>query len=99
MHESQYVPKNIDEEIRLRQQQNEYQGTAHRDVATAKLASIVAIVFGVLILVHYVALIAFAVQKGANPTETLESAFHEWLPVLSGFLGAAISYYFADKKR
>jgi hypothetical protein len=99
MAEPQYQPKNIDEELQLRRLQQEYQGIAHRDVTTAKLARTVAIIFGVLVIVHYGAVITFAALKETATVDALQSIFHEWLPVLSGFLGAAISYYFADRKK
>jgi uncharacterized protein involved in cysteine biosynthesis len=99
MDRPKYQPKTVEEELQILRQEQEYQGIAHRDITTARLAKTVAIVFGVLIVMHYAALISFVVAKGLPPIDLIQNAFHEWLPILTGFLGSAISYYFAGKKK
>jgi hypothetical protein len=98
MSDYQYVPKNVEEELKLREQQREYQGKAHRDVVTARLAMVLGAVFGASLLVHYAAVTVFAFRGNTAVVESLQSILHEWLPAFTGLLGAAVSYYFAGKK-
>lgn len=44
------------------------------------------------LLVHYTAILVLI--SLAKPTEALDQIFHAWLPVLSGFVGSAVTYYF-----
>lgn len=52
----------------------------------------------VLILILHYGLI-FALEWHGKPSGTLESIFNAWLPVLSGLVSAAVTYYFAREQR
>ena len=94
-----YQPQNVDEELRLRDQRQQYQEKAHRDVITGRLALVMVIVFGASLLGHYIAVAIFAARGNTAVVEALQNMFHEWLPVLTGLVSAVLSYYFAEKRK
>jgi hypothetical protein len=54
----------------------------------------------VTIVLHYAAVICFVINK--LDTRELSAVFNGWLPVLSGFAGSAVTYYFTrpnDQKK
>jgi hypothetical protein len=92
-----YVPQNLDEQLRLLANQQDYRGKAHRDVISGRLAIILVIVMGLGFCAYCIGLSLVP----AEPTvrlEALRSAFNGWLPAVTGFVGAAIAYYFAKDK-
>jgi hypothetical protein len=93
-----YSPKSIEETIKLRRLQQDYQGKAHRDVITAGLARTLIIIMGVSLCVHYLAVAFFVTRGNTEAVEAFRGVFNAWLPVISGLVGAAVAYYFANSK-
>ncbi len=98
MSESTSDQRPIEEEMQLRRLQQDYQGKAHRDVITARLAFVLIIIMGVSLIAHYVTVAFFAARDNAQAVEALRNVFNAWLPVISGLVGAAVAYYFANSK-
>ena len=96
--EHHYAPQNLDEEIQLRRLQQDYQGAAHRDVSRANLAKLLVALMGISVIVYFIALTVAIARGSTEAIETLRNAFNAWLPVMSGFVGAAIAYYFTKDK-
>ena len=90
--------KSVEEEIRLRRLKQDYQGKAHRDVITARLATILISIMGVSLCAHYIVVAIFSARGNTEVLEALQSVFNAWLPVISGLVGAAVAYYFANSK-
>ena len=91
-------PKTFDEEMQLLRCRQEYQGKAHRDVITSRLAIVLAALLGVSLVAHYVTTAYFASKADKETVEALRSIFNAWLPVLSGLVGAAVAHYFAKDR-
>lgn len=52
---------------------------------------------GVLVVsfvVHYIAIIVLSLCEKTKAVEALSSLYGNWLPVMSGFVGGAVTYYF-----
>ncbi len=92
-----YVPQNLDEQLRLLANQQEFQGKSHRDRITGTLAIILVIVMGLGFGAYCIGL-ALVPAEQATKLESLRNAFNAWLPAMTGFVGAAIAYYFAKDK-
>lgn len=55
---------------------------------------------GVLVasfVVHYVAITVLSLYEKTAAVESLSSLFGNWLPVMSGFVGGAVTYYFTRR--
>ncbi len=50
------------------------------------------------IVLHYAAVVAFELSGKHDSVKSLETIFNAWLPVLSGLVGAAVTYYFTREK-
>ena len=50
------------------------------------------------LLVHYAAVIALELFGKHDAVKSLETIFNAWLPILSGLVGAAVTYYFTREK-
>jgi hypothetical protein len=98
MSNGEYNPKNVDEALQIKRQQQEYQGKAHRDVITGRLAWTLIVVMALSLVAHYSVVTIFIYRGNTAAAESLQNIFHAWLPVISGLVGAAVAYYFADKK-
>jgi hypothetical protein len=51
------------------------------------------------VLIHYSSLIVTHFLDRADLAEALSEVFRVWIPLLSGFLGSALAYYFAQRER
>ena len=60
-------------------------------------AVLLACILGGLCLIHYIGVILL-VWNGKDE-KPLESAFHAWLPVISGIVASAATYYFTHRDR
>jgi hypothetical protein len=98
MSNGEYNPKNVEEALQMRRLQQEYQGKAHRDVITGRLAGTLMVIMGLSLVAHYIVVTIFVARGNMAAVESLQNIFHAWLPVISGLVGAAVAYYFADKK-
>ena len=50
------------------------------------------------LVVHYAAVIALEWSGKHESVKSLETVFSAWLPILSGLVGAAVTYYFTREK-
>jgi hypothetical protein len=48
---------------------------------------------------HYVAVIAFEWNGKSESVKSLQTILNAWLPVVSGLVGAAVTYYFTRDRR
>ncbi len=48
--------------------------------------------------IHYVAVLLLEIYGKHEAAENLSKTFAAWLPVISGFVGSAITYYFTHEK-
>jgi len=70
----------------------------HRADTARKLAYWLVIVLGGSIAIHYVTIVALELNGHHNAVESLEKIFNSWLPVISGLVGGATTYYFTKDK-
>jgi hypothetical protein len=54
--------------------------------------------FGISFALHYVATAVFRQWGDEKVVEALGEAFQVWLPVISGFVGSAVTYYLTREK-
>ena len=50
------------------------------------------------LVLHYAAVTALELSGKHEAVKSLEAIFNAWLPVLSGLVGAAVTYYFTREK-
>jgi hypothetical protein len=48
---------------------------------------------------HYVAVIAFEWNGKSESVKSLQTILNAWLPVVSGLVGAAVTYYFTRDRK
>jgi len=70
----------------------------HHAVTASRLAFLLVWVLVLSFVLHYSAIIILGVYGKAETVETLSSLFGVWLPVMSGFVGGAVTYYFTREK-
>ena len=68
----------------------------------AKTASCLAyILLGILVLtliLHYIATLLLSCYGQEDTVKVLGEIFNKWLPVITGFVGGAVTYYFTKEK-
>ncbi len=68
----------------------------------AKTASCLAyILVGILVLtliLHYISTLILSCKGQAESVQVLGEVFDKWLPVITGFVGGAVTYYFTREK-
>jgi hypothetical protein len=50
------------------------------------------------LVLHYAAVVVLEVFGKHDSVKSLETIFNAWLPILSGLVGAAVTYYFTREK-
>ena len=70
----------------------------HRAHTARRLAYWLVVVLGATMLVHYSSVMFLEIQGKHEAVESLNSIFHAFLPVISGLVGGATTYYFTQKK-
>jgi hypothetical protein len=71
---------------------------AHREVTTQRLAFLLVWIMGISMALHYVAVIVLTICNKETAAESLKVIFNAWLPVVSGLVGGACTYYFTREK-
>ena len=66
----------------------------HRAETASSLAHRFVHIFAAGLAVHYVAVATLSSFGLTEAADALGKAFNAWLPVLSGFVGSAATYYF-----
>ena len=67
-------------------------------VDRAIIAKILIGMMAVGLLLHYAAVVVFEWNGKHDSVKSLETVLNAWLPVLSGLVGAAVTYYFTREK-
>ena len=65
----------------------------------AIIARILITMMAVGLLIHYAAVILFEWNGKHESVKSLETILNAWLPILSGLVGAAVTYYFTHEDR
>ena len=55
-------------------------------------------IFGLSFVIHYVVIIHLATSNQNAAVEIAERTFGAWLPIVSGFVGAAVTYFFTRER-
>jgi hypothetical protein len=69
-----------------------------QSVDRAIIAKVLIGMMAVGLVVHYVAVIIFEWNGKHDSVKSLETVLNAWLPILSGLVGAAVTYYFTREK-
>jgi hypothetical protein len=70
----------------------------HRAHTARRLAYWLVVVLGATMLVHYASVMFLEIEGKHEAVESLSSIFHAFLPVISGLVGGATTFYFTQKK-
>lgn len=70
----------------------------HQADTSRKLAFGLLIILGVTVIVHYLATLILELNEKHAAVESIEKIFNSWLPVISGLVGGAVTYYFTKDK-
>ncbi len=70
----------------------------HRDKTASYLAFSLVVILVLTLLIHYVATLILSCYKQAETVLVLGEIFNKWLPVITGFVGGAVTYYFTKEK-
>ena len=82
-----YQPTNVDDLLKRR----------HAETAS-RIVWMLLILFGVFVVCHYVCVMVLIFNGHNSDLPALEDVFHAWLPVLAGFVGSAVTFYFTRNK-
>ncbi len=75
--------------------------TRPRDVGEdrVRIARLLIWILAVGLLFHYIVLITLSFRADSQDVvEKVEAVFNAWLPVLSGLVGSAVTYYFTSRE-
>src|ERR1700742_1271324 len=67
------------------------------ETAKALTFTLVGIMAGTLVL-HYVSVIVLMIKGHKDAVDILSHVFDSWLPVISGFVGGAVTFYLTRNK-
>lgn len=70
----------------------------HRAETAKSLATLLVIILGASIALHYVLIVILAFGGKEEATKSLNSIFNAWLPAISSLVSAAATYYFTREK-
>ena len=71
----------------------------HHAQTASKLAFILVWVLVISFVAHYIAIGILSWKGKSDSVELLSSLFGIWLPVISGFVGGAVTYYFTKERK
>jgi hypothetical protein len=71
----------------------------HRADTARRLAYWLVMVLGGSFAAHYLTVLTLEIFGKREAAESLSKLFASWLPVISSFVGSAITYYFTHEKR
>lgn len=77
----------------------EFHEAEHRAHTARRLAYWLVIILGVSIVAHYFSTMILELNGKHEAAESLAKIFNSWLPVLSGLVGGATTYYFTRDKQ
>lgn len=70
----------------------------HQADTARKLAFGLLLILGVTIIIHYAATLFLELKGQHDAVNSIEKIFNSWLPVISGLVGGAVTYYFTKDK-
>jgi hypothetical protein len=70
----------------------------HRADTARRLAYWLVVVLAATLLLHYLFVMTLELKGKHEAVESLMTVFHSWLPVISGLVGGATTYYFTRDK-
>lgn len=70
----------------------------HQADTARKLAYWLVAVLGASIAIHYGTVLVLELNGYHSAVESLEKIYNSWLPVVSGLVGGAATYYFTKSK-
>jgi hypothetical protein len=76
----------------------EFHEEQHRADTARRLAYWLVIILGGSILAHYITTLVLEIYGKRDAVESLSQIFNSWLPVISGLVGGATTYYFTREK-
>ncbi|HEX8163543.1 MAG TPA: hypothetical protein VF538_16860 [Pyrinomonadaceae bacterium] len=76
----------------------EFHEAQHRADTARRLAYWLVIILGVSIVAHYFSTMLLEIYGKHDAVESLGKIFNTWLPVLSGLVGGATTFYFTREK-
>lgn len=76
----------------------EFHEAQHRADTARRLAYWLVIILGVSIVAHYFSTMMLEIYGKHDAVESLGKIFNTWLPVLSGLVGGATTFYFTREK-
>lgn len=71
----------------------------HHAETASRLAWLLIWVLVATFALHYLAIAILSWNGKESTVETLSSLFGIWLPVMSGFVGGAVTYYFTKEQK
>lgn len=77
----------------------EWKPEKHHAETARGLAFLLVWVLVVSFILHYLAIVVLSWMEKASAVDTLSSLFGVWLPVISGFVGGAVTYYFTKERQ
>ena len=70
----------------------------HREKTASNLAFLLVTILVVTLVLHYIATLILSCYEQAETVQVLGEIFNKWLPVITGFVGGAVTYYFTKEK-
>lgn len=70
----------------------------HRAKTASYLAFLLVTILVLTLLLHYLATLILSCYGQAEAVKVLGEVFDKWLPVITGFVGGAVTYYFTKEK-
>lgn len=70
----------------------------HQADTARRLAYWLVVVLGASIAMHYATVLTLELNAHHSAVESLEKIYNSWLPVISGLVGGAATYYFTKGK-
>jgi hypothetical protein len=70
----------------------------HRAKTASYLAFILVAILALTLLLHYVSTLILCCYGQIETAKSLGQIFDKWLPVITGFVGGAVTYYFTKEK-
>ena|SRR5579862_7028994 len=71
---------------------------SHRERTASTLALSLLWIFGGALVLHYVCLLIVLDWGDREAADIIQKQFNAWLPVLSGLVGSAVTYYLTKEK-
>lgn len=70
----------------------------HRAKTASYLAFMLVAILVITLILHYIATLILSCYGQAETVKVVCEIFNKWLPVITGFVGGAVTYYFTKEK-